>query len=93
MLVKQTSGRSLNLFNDLLNGLIILEKYETQEDLRNIEAVIVLRILNNLGYIGENEALKALIKSPFEENLIFGIGKSRAKILSEINKALQETHL
>ena len=81
------------LFVDLLNGLTILEKCETQEDLHNIEAIIVLRILNNLGYIGENQVLKTLIKSPFEKDLIFTIGKSRAKILSEINKALQETHL
>ncbi|MFZ2072405.1 MAG: DNA repair protein RecO [Minisyncoccia bacterium] len=81
------------LFADLLNGLSILEKAETQEDLRNVEAIIVLRILNNLGYIGGNDILKNLIKSPFGDELIFEVGKSRAKILSEINKALKETHL
>lgn len=81
------------LFADLLNGLFILEKAEAKEDLRNIEAVIVLRILNNLGYIGENEILENLIKSPFEENLVFEASKERSKVLDQINKALKETHM
>ena len=81
------------LFIDLLSGLSILEKSKTKEDLRNIETVIVLRIINNLGYIGGNEMLKTFIKSPFEESVIFEVSKNRRKILSEINKALRETHL
>src|SRR3989338_8668886 len=81
------------LFADLLNGLCILEKAETEEELRNIEAIIVLRIVNNLGYIGGDEALKAFIKSPFEQEMIFEASKNRTKILTEINKALKETHL
>src|SRR5512141_1337860 len=58
------------LFADLLNGLLILENTESKEDLRNIEAILVLRIVHNLGYIGGDDALEAFIKSPFEENLI-----------------------
>lgn len=81
------------LFVDLLHGLSILERNETKENLRNIEAIIVLRILNNLGYIGESDILNSLIKSPFEEDLIFKVSKSRAHILRQINKALKETHL
>jgi DNA repair protein RecO (recombination protein O) len=80
------------LFTDLISGLSILEKTKA-ENLRNIEAVLVLRILNNLGYIGENEILQNLIKSPFEPNLVFEASKSRPQILHQINKALKETHL
>jgi DNA repair protein RecO len=80
------------LFVDLINGLTILEKSEIK-DLRNIEAIMVLRILNNLGYIGGNDVLQNLVKSPFEENLIFEVSKSRSQVLSQINKALKETHL
>jgi DNA repair protein RecO len=80
------------LFVDLINGLSVLEKIENR-DLRNIEAIIVLRILNNLGYIGENKTLQNLIKSPFEESLVFEISKSRPEVLHQINKALKETHL
>jgi len=81
------------LFVDLLHNLSILEKSEIKDDLKNIEVIIVLRILNNLGYIGENEILQNIIKSPFEENLIFEVAKSRTHILNQINKALKETHL
>ena len=81
------------LFIDLLKGLSILEKSKTRDELRNIEVVIVLRILHNLGYIGSAEALKDLIKSPFEEELIFEVSKRRSNILRQINKALKETHL
>jgi len=84
---------NITLFNDLLNGLFVLEKSETKDEIRNIEAIIVLRMLSNLGYVGGSESLKTFIKSPFEDNLIFEVGKSRRQILSEINKALRESHL
>ena len=91
LLAGEDSNR--NLFVDLLNGLSILEKSKTKDELRNVEAVIVLRVLNNLGYIGDNEILKDFIKSPFEKDLIFRVSKNRSKILYQINKALKETHL
>ncbi len=89
------------LFADLVSGLSILEKIPVQSgsvsgwkaDLHNIEIIIVLRILNNLGYIGGDDVLQNLIKSPFEENLIFEVVKSKTQALREINKALKETHL
>ena len=81
------------LFADLVSGLSLLEKIENQNDLRNIEVIIVLRILNNLGYIGGNETLQGLIKSPLEPDLLFEISKSRMEVLRQINKALKETHL
>jgi DNA repair protein RecO len=81
------------LFTDLVHSLCFLEKLETKDDLHNIEAIIVLRILNNLGYIGDAEMLQNLIKSPFEENILFEISDNKKKIISTINKALKETHL
>jgi DNA repair protein RecO len=81
------------LFSDLVNGFSVLEKVEKVEDLRNMEAIIVLRILNNLGYIGGDETMQNLIRSPFEQNLILEVSKSRREVLSQINKALKETHL
>ena len=81
------------LFTDLLNGLFVLEKSESSEDLRNIEMIIVLRILNNLGYIGGSDAMQKLIRSPLESDLVFEISKHRSQVLSLINKTLKETHL
>jgi DNA repair protein RecO len=85
--------KNQTLFSELINGLSILENIERKEDLRNIEAIIVLRMLNNLGYIGGNATLQNLVKSPFEPNLIFEVSKSRKDVIHQINKALKETHL
>ena len=95
LLKRLLAGEDANqdLFRDVLNGLFILEKNKKIENLQNIEAILVLRILSNLGYIGGNEILKNLIKSPFEESLLFEFSKNRTQILSEINKALKVTHL
>ena len=82
-----------NLFNELLNGLSALEKSQNNEEIRNIEMLIVLRLLHNLGYIGTSDHVDNLIDSPFEQNIIFEVSQKRNKILSEINKALRESHL
>lgn len=82
-----------SLFADLVRGLSVLEQATESEDLRNIESIIVLRIVNNLGYIGESDVLENFIKSPFEENLVFEASKNRRAIVKEINRALKETHL
>lgn len=82
-----------SLFSDFLNGLFALEKAKDENELRSIETIIVLRILNNLGYIGGGELLEDFVRSPFEEDLIFKASRNRTKILKEVNKALKETHL
>jgi DNA repair protein RecO (recombination protein O) len=95
LLKRLLSGEEANetLFLDVLSGLSVLEKSVTKEELRNVEIILVLRILSNLGYIGESKDLENLIKSPFEENMLFEASKSRIEILNQINKALKETHL
>src|ERR1035437_2783875 len=87
LLKRLLSGEEANevLFSDLLQGFSILEKSNTKDELRNIEAIIVLRLLSNLGYIGGDEALKSFIKSPFEENLLFEVSNNRTRILHQIN--------
>ncbi|HNW71326.1 MAG TPA: DNA repair protein RecO [Candidatus Paceibacterota bacterium] len=82
-----------SLFDDLLNGLSFLEKSKSKNELQNIEAIIVLRILSNLGYIGASNSLNTIIKTPFDEKLVLEADKKRTKILSEINKAISESHL
>jgi DNA repair protein RecO len=95
LLRRLLAGEDTNeiLFADLLKGLSILEKSTKEEEFRNIEMIIVLRLLNNLGYIGGNKIPQTLTKSPFEEDLIFEVSDNRALILSQINKALKESHL
>lgn len=95
LLKRLLAGEETNpdLFADLLAGFSVLEKAKEFSEIHNIEAIIVLRMLNNLGYIGGGDAFSGFTNSPFEKDLIFEAGKSRLKILNEINKALRETHL
>ena len=95
LLRRLLAGEEANeiLFYDLIQGLKILENAKNDEDLKNTEVVIVLRVLNNLGYIGKNEVIENIIKSPLETEIIFSVSSQRSKILYEINKALKETHL
>ncbi len=95
LLKRLLPGEEFNesLFTDLVHGLDVLAKAKTKEELRNIEAVMVLRILNSLGYIGDSEALKDLVSSPFVYDILHEVGAKRVHILSEINKALKETQL
>lgn len=95
LLKRLLSGEEPNqeLFDDFVLGFAILQKTSTRDDPSGIEAVIVLRILANLGYIGEEEAFENLIKSPFEEELVYEAAKNKKNILREINKALRETNL
>ncbi len=81
------------LFADVVHCLASLQKSESLEEARNIEVVTVLRILNNLGYIGEEKELSKLMSTPFDAELLFEAVKQRTKILSHVNKALKETHL
>lgn len=95
LLKRLLAGEEANeaLFRDTLQGLIVLEKCKTKEELENIEVMLVLRILNHLGYIGKAGGTNELIVSPIEQDLVFEISKNRAKILRQINQALKETHL
>ena len=96
LLKRLLTGESANeaLFSDLVNGFAILEKWNGKIDnLRNIEAVLVLRILNHLGYFASSDTLSPFVTLPFEEELLSEVPNNRVKILSEINKALHETQL
>ena len=81
------------LFAEVLNGLLVLEKAKNKEEVMNIEIIIVLRVLSNLGYIGDIDSFENLIKSPLEEELLLEMSKNKLRAISEINKALKETQL
>jgi DNA repair protein RecO len=95
LLKRLLSGVEKNeiLFDDLLNNLFILEKAKNIAEIQDIETIIVLRMLNNLGYIGGDDVLQDFIKSPFSDNMIFEVSKHRNRVINQINKALKETHL
>jgi DNA repair protein RecO (recombination protein O) len=81
------------LFSDLISGLKILETRKEKEDIQNAEVLLVLRILYRLGYIGEDGGESGYMASPLAEDLVYEVSKKRREILSQINKALRESHL
>lgn len=82
------------LFNDLISGFFLLEKNrENINEIKNIEMVLVLRILFHLGYFSSDDLNSNLITSPIEYELLSEANLSRNIILSKINRALKETHL
>lgn len=86
------SEQNEKLLADLLQGLFILEDCATTENLRNIEVVMVLRALHNLGYIGQS-GLREIIESPFDEELVYRASPARKEALRQINQALRESQL
>ncbi len=89
------SGEESNeiLFQDVLLGLYLIEEKNLKEDIKNTEAILVLRMLYHLGYVALNDSITELIKSEFDYSLLLKAEGKRKEILKEINKALKETNL
>ncbi len=76
---------ALGYLKDLPNDLRTLSAFET---------LLVLRILHNLGYIGEMN-LEAFTKEPvaWNETFLTHILEERQRAIAHINRALKESHL
>lgn len=63
-------------------------------DMNDVECVIVLRILNHLGYVGDHKDMKFFVlDNKLENEHISEMNKNRKLVLSEINRALKESQL
>jgi recombinational DNA repair protein (RecF pathway) len=97
LLNRLVQGEEINvdIFNIIENAIAFLEQNNfDKEKLRDIECVLVLRILNNLGYVGDNEELKFFVlDNEFKNEHIEEINKRRSIALGEINRALRESQL
>ncbi len=83
-----------DIFEDLIFLLNFLNKEEiTKENLEAVEINIVLRILKNLGYIGNSKIAFKYTDNKLEDNNINNILIDRKVIVSHINKALSESQL
>ncbi|MCB9806000.1 recombination protein O N-terminal domain-containing protein [Candidatus Nomurabacteria bacterium] len=84
-----------HLFDILNNAILFLEKDHLFDDqIKDIECVLVLRILNNLGYVGDHKDLQFFIlDNSMKNEHIEEIKRSRKVVLSEINRALKESQL
>ena len=63
------------------------------DEWKDMELIIVLRILYHLGYIGGDENEEAVTSAFVNKSLLESIRPQRKKILAEINKSLKESQL
>ena len=63
------------------------------EDLILVEGIMAARILNHLGYWGENNRLAHVFLGEVNEGKVKATIPVKSELFKEINKALKETHL
>lgn len=84
------------LFDLVWNGLSFLQKNEiSQENMKWFEALFVLRILNALGYIQKDSAYSPHLSASadFSIELIESFAPAHRTAISEINRAIEASHL
>lgn len=89
----------VELFGILESCILFLEQDEqvyqiTDEQMKTLESVTILRILHVLGYIGDNIGFEECLKSrEITIGLLDNFKDKRTLINQHINKALRESHL
>jgi DNA repair protein RecO len=79
-----------NIFDEVVFACTHVEKYNP----RKLELVLSLRMLEKLGYIGENEELRPLIQDSIETVVVDSLSPDREKQCAAlITNALSESHL
>lgn len=82
------------IFDIVKKSADFLEKNSNEEVVINyLEVVSILKILHQLGYIGENQDLQKYLDNDFELRHISGFGKDHKKCVRAINLAIKESHL
>ncbi len=83
------------LFDDVENGFAFLSSENpAPEDARAVEVILVMRILNHLGYWGDDAVLSPfLVGSISNMEYARSVQKQKLRAILAINKALQETQL
>ncbi len=97
LLVRLLHGEEKNeiLFTNLKTGfLFLIAENLSIDDLMNLECILALRILFNLGYLGKLNDLNLFISSETIDNLLLNqMSLHRQQAILEINKSLLETQL
>ncbi len=82
------------LFDILVQAFDFLKGRElTKEQSASFEYILVLKILNNLGYLGNVQELSAFIRSEWNTELLDAMYAVKKIALQEINRSLKETQL
>lgn len=88
-------GSQSGLFEEVADGFVFLKNENlTAEELKSFEAVMMLKILNHLGYFdGEEKFALFLKKRNYDRGLLDKMNTIRYDAVREINKAIDHSHL
>lgn len=97
LLIKRLVGeeeKNETLFAIIKDGLSFLGSSEPAgAGLKHFEIIMVLKILNNLGYMADTAKLGQYINSVWSQELLASLSAHKTVALREINTALRETQL
>ncbi|NCU28790.1 MAG: DNA repair protein RecO [Candidatus Moranbacteria bacterium] len=81
------------IFDELIQSMYVMDDYIENETREALELHLVLRIMNELGYIGDSSLLMKYLGSSFDKEKTKDLLKERQSIIAHINKALMESQL
>jgi DNA repair protein RecO len=66
-----------------------------KDDIHNLETLLVLRILFELGYVAKTVEVDKFLETPYiwSAELLLGVSKEKTQLIATINKALKASHL
>jgi len=84
-----------NLYNIFSNTFLFLKRHSlSDDDIKNLETLIVLRTLNELGYLGGTKQFDYLLSSPYISDVSLGeVKRLRPRAVLEINRAFEEIQM
>ena len=82
------------IFDDIVESLQPLDDGTISADAREaLELYIVLRIVHELGYVGDNAIVEEHLGGKFDPNQVQSLLQKRQSIIFAINQAFRESHL
>lgn len=97
LLKKMLAGEEKDekLFEIVRSGLDYLaDKNPSGENLKNFEFILILKILERLGYVGKSDKLEIFTSSgDWNDNILETMNSSRQSAIREINRAIRESQM
>ena len=87
--------RQEELYTMIVSGLSFIRAHSlSPAELINTEVLLVLRVLNRLGYLGGTDSLGYILASPYMNDMhVSEAGRVRSRAVYEINRALRSIDL
>lgn len=83
-----------NIFDAMVQVFHLLDSGSvTTENREAMELYLVLKIMHELGYIGESKTLNEYLNGDFENKKIYSLLKEKKFIIANINNAIRQSHL